>query len=104
MTLVSEAQSKMVSTVMASALGATATIVYGYLREQKLSLDATLATAFLYALKSETRDLGRESGPDEKQAYIELSKLADFERLYAITNPKVGREGDRGWSKQSSSR
>jgi nanoRNase/pAp phosphatase (c-di-AMP/oligoRNAs hydrolase) len=73
-------------------MGATATIVYEYLRTQKLNLDATLATAFLYALKSETRDLGRESGPDEKQAYLELSRLADFERLYAISNPKLGRE------------
>ena len=73
-------------------MGATATIVYQYLQERRVPIDASLATAFLYALKSETRDLGRESGPDEKQAYIELSKVADFERLYAITNPKLGRE------------
>jgi nanoRNase/pAp phosphatase (c-di-AMP/oligoRNAs hydrolase) len=73
-------------------MGATATIVYGYLEEQKIPIDATLATAFLYALKSETRDLGRESGPDEREAYVELSKVADFERLYAIVNPKLGRE------------
>lgn len=73
-------------------MGATATIVYGYLKERGVAIDARLATAFLYALKSETRDLGRESGPDEREAYLELSKTADFERLYAITNPKLGRE------------
>ncbi len=73
-------------------MGATATIVYGYLEEQKIAIDPTLATAFLYALKSETRDLGRESGPDERDAYVELSKVADFERLYNIQNPKLGRE------------
>jgi nanoRNase/pAp phosphatase (c-di-AMP/oligoRNAs hydrolase) len=73
-------------------MGATATIVFGYLKERKVPLDATLATAFLYALKSETRDLGRESGPDEREAYVELSRMADFERLYSITNPKLGRE------------
>jgi nanoRNase/pAp phosphatase (c-di-AMP/oligoRNAs hydrolase) len=73
-------------------MGATATIVYGYLRERGLAIDPMLATAFLYALKSETRDLGRESGPDEREAYVELSKIADFERLYSITNPKLGRE------------
>jgi nanoRNase/pAp phosphatase (c-di-AMP/oligoRNAs hydrolase) len=73
-------------------MGATATIVYGYLEEQKIAIDAMLATAFLYALKSETRDLGRESGPDERDAYVELSKVADFERLYSIQNPKLGRE------------
>jgi nanoRNase/pAp phosphatase (c-di-AMP/oligoRNAs hydrolase) len=73
-------------------MGATATIVYGYLEEQKIAVDPMLATAFLYALKSETRDLGRESGPDERDAYVELSKVADFERLYCIQNPKLGRE------------
>ncbi|MCU1280397.1 MAG: phosphoesterase [bacterium] len=73
-------------------MGATATIVYGYLEEQQIPIDPMLATAFLYALKSETRDLGRESGPDERDAYVELSKVADFERLYCIQNPKLGRE------------
>jgi nanoRNase/pAp phosphatase (c-di-AMP/oligoRNAs hydrolase) len=73
-------------------MGATATIVYHYLRAEEVPIDTTLATAFLYALKSETRDLGRESGPPEKQAYIELSATADFERLYKITTPKLGRE------------
>lgn len=73
-------------------MGATATIVHGYLVERGVAIDANLATAFLYALKSETRDLGRESGPDEREAYVELSKIADFERLYTITNPKLGRE------------
>ncbi len=73
-------------------MGATATIVYGYLEAAKVPMDPLLATAFLYALKSETRDLGRESGPDERDAYVELSKVADFERLYCIQNPKLGRE------------
>ena len=73
-------------------MGATATIVYGYLTAAKVAIDPLLATAFLYALKSETRDLGRESGPDERDAYVELSKVADFEKLYCIQNPKLGRE------------
>lgn len=72
--------------------GATATIVYDYLRTTGLPLDKNLATAFLYALKSETRDLGREAGDAERQAYVELMQLADLEQLYAITNPKVPRE------------
>jgi nanoRNase/pAp phosphatase (c-di-AMP/oligoRNAs hydrolase) len=73
-------------------VGATATIVYGYLREVKLSIDAQLATAFLYAIKSETRDLGREAGEEERDAYVELLRTADMTRLHAITTPKVGRE------------
>jgi nanoRNase/pAp phosphatase (c-di-AMP/oligoRNAs hydrolase) len=72
--------------------GATATIVYEYLKEARIPLDKNLTTAFLYALKSETRDLGREAGDEEREAYVELMRNADFERLYAITNPKLGRE------------
>jgi nanoRNase/pAp phosphatase (c-di-AMP/oligoRNAs hydrolase) len=73
-------------------VGATATIVYSYLKEAGLSLDPLLSTAFLYALKSETRDLGREAGSEERQAYVELMLTSDFQRLYNITNPKLGRE------------
>jgi nanoRNase/pAp phosphatase (c-di-AMP/oligoRNAs hydrolase) len=73
-------------------VGATATIVYEYLKLAQLPLDDTLTTAFLYALKSETRDLGREAGEDEREAYIELMARADFVRLYNISHPKLGRE------------
>jgi nanoRNase/pAp phosphatase (c-di-AMP/oligoRNAs hydrolase) len=73
-------------------VGATATIVFEYLKLAGIELDATLSTAFLYALKSETRDLGREAGNDERDAYIELMATTDFARLYAISHPKLGRE------------
>jgi nanoRNase/pAp phosphatase (c-di-AMP/oligoRNAs hydrolase) len=72
--------------------GATATLVYGYLRSLDISIDPILATAFLYALKSETRDLTREAGDDERQAFLELFPKADLPRLQAISDPKVGRE------------
>src|SRR5262249_252387 len=75
-----------------SEVGATATIVFEYLKEAGLSLDPILSTAFLYALKSETRDLGREAGPDERDAYIEPLATADMARLYNISHPKLGRE------------
>ena len=72
--------------------GATSSLVYGYLRELDLPLDARLATAFVYALKSETRDLSREAGPLERQAYVELLPLSSPDQLHAIANPKLGRE------------
>lgn len=72
--------------------GATSTIVYGYLKELGIVPDRRMATAFLYALKSETRDLVREAGPAERQAFVELIGSADHEMLYSISNPKVGRE------------
>ena len=72
--------------------GATATLVYGYLRALDIPIDPVLATAFLYALKSETRDLTREAGDPERQAFLELFPKADLQKLQAIAAPKVGRE------------
>jgi nanoRNase/pAp phosphatase (c-di-AMP/oligoRNAs hydrolase) len=73
-------------------VGASSLIAYSYLRELGIPVDGRLATAFLYALKSETRDLGREAGEPERMAYLELFPLADPVKLYAITSPKLGRE------------
>jgi len=72
--------------------GASCTIVWSYLNELGYPWPPDLATAFLYGVKTETRDLGRECGPNERQAYLELNALADHAKLYAITNPKLSRE------------
>ncbi|MBL8634614.1 MAG: DHH family phosphoesterase [Myxococcales bacterium] len=72
--------------------GASCTIVWRYLKQAGIELSADLATAFLYGVKTETRDLGRECGPHERQAYLELSAQADHTKLYSITNPKLSRE------------
>jgi nanoRNase/pAp phosphatase (c-di-AMP/oligoRNAs hydrolase) len=69
--------------------GASCTIVYSYLRERKVALTPKVATALLYAIKSETRDLGRESSQHEFEAYAELLRLVDFAQLYSIAEPKV---------------
>jgi nanoRNase/pAp phosphatase (c-di-AMP/oligoRNAs hydrolase) len=73
-------------------VGATATIVYDYIKTAGIELDPMSSTAFLYAIKSETRDLGRESGIAERDAYVELMQTLDLERLYRITHPKLPRE------------
>ncbi|MSP17272.1 MAG: phosphoesterase [Myxococcales bacterium] len=70
-------------------IGATSTITYGYLCAAGVPLDARLATALLYAIKSETRDLGRESSAYERAAYSELLAIADLEQLHRIAEPKV---------------
>lgn len=69
--------------------GASCTIVHDYLRARRLPISETLATALLYAIKSETRDLGRESSEHEFEAYGELLRLANLEKLYSIAEPKV---------------
>jgi nanoRNase/pAp phosphatase (c-di-AMP/oligoRNAs hydrolase) len=73
-------------------LGATSTIVFEYLRDRQVPIDAVLATAFFFALRTETRDLGRESTEAERRAYLELVPLVDHSMLYRMTHPKVPRE------------
>jgi nanoRNase/pAp phosphatase (c-di-AMP/oligoRNAs hydrolase) len=73
-------------------LGATSTIVFQYLRQRHIAIDARLATAFFFALRTETRDLGRESTEAERLAYLDLVPQVDHSLLYRMTHPKVPRE------------
>jgi nanoRNase/pAp phosphatase (c-di-AMP/oligoRNAs hydrolase) len=72
-------------------LGATSTIVFEYMRQRALPIDTPLATAFFFALRTETRDLGRESTEAERSAYLALVPLVDHNLLYRMTHPKVPR-------------
>jgi nanoRNase/pAp phosphatase (c-di-AMP/oligoRNAs hydrolase) len=69
--------------------GASCTIVFSYLKQRGIEVTKAVATALLYAIKSETKDLGRESSDHELEAYGELLRIADFQKLYAIAEPKV---------------
>jgi nanoRNase/pAp phosphatase (c-di-AMP/oligoRNAs hydrolase) len=73
-------------------LGATSTIVLEYLRAQHITLDPPIATGLFYALRTETRDLGRESTEAERAAYLHLVPLVDHQLLYRISHTKVPRE------------
>jgi nanoRNase/pAp phosphatase (c-di-AMP/oligoRNAs hydrolase) len=72
-----------------SDFGATSTIVFEYLRARGVPLEAKLATAFFFALRTETRDLGRESTDAERVAYLALVTLVDHGLLYRMSHPKV---------------
>jgi nanoRNase/pAp phosphatase (c-di-AMP/oligoRNAs hydrolase) len=72
-------------------LGATSTIVFQYLTAKAVPIDAPLATAFFFALRTETRDLGREATEDERDAYLALVPMVDHGLLYRMTHPKVPR-------------
>lgn len=72
--------------------GATATILYEYLKVQGISLGTKLATALFYAIKSETQDLGREAAKPDRDAYLVLFPLANKTLLNAITRPRLPRE------------
>jgi len=69
--------------------GATSTIVLEYLQSRSIPLDAQLATALFYALRTETRDLGREASDAERAAYLHLVPQADHNKLFRICHPKV---------------
>ncbi|WP_020675749.1 DHH family phosphoesterase [Geopsychrobacter electrodiphilus] len=69
--------------------GASATILFEYLRAQGLSIATRLATCLFYALKSETQDLGREWSKADREAYLYLLPLANNQILYRLTHPPV---------------
>src|SRR5512138_2238966 len=73
-------------------LGATSTIVLQYLREKNILLDTALATALFYAIRSETRDLGREATAAEREAYLYLIPLVDHHLMFRIQQPKLPRQ------------
>lgn len=72
--------------------GSTTTKVVGYLRALGIPIDETLATALYYGLKSDTRDLGRESNPADFDAYRFLIDKADLPLVSEIEHPQVPRE------------
>ena len=72
-------------------LGATATLLTGYLRIARLKIPQDLATALLYAIRSETQDLGREVSEHDLIAYETLVPLADRGLLAAISSPTLER-------------
>ena len=73
-------------------LGATSTIVLQYLREKNISLHTSLATALFYAIRSETRDLGREATAAERDAYLFLIPQVDHHLMFRIQQPKLSRQ------------
>lgn len=71
-------------------VGATCTIVAQYLFAAEVDIDWRLATALTYGIKSETRDLARETEPIDIETYLRLYPLADKRRLAEIEMAPVG--------------
>ncbi len=72
--------------------GATTTKVVEYLRAAGAKIDETLATALFYGVKSDTRDLGRESNKADFDAYRFLIDHANLPLVSEIEHPQVPRE------------
>ena len=70
-------------------MGATSTMVTGYLLEQKAMVPPALATALLYGVESETTGYPREASSLDDGALIWLYPRADKDLLARIRNPKL---------------
>jgi nanoRNase/pAp phosphatase (c-di-AMP/oligoRNAs hydrolase) len=73
------------------AVGATTTLVYFYWCATGMRLTTRFATLMLYALRSETMDMGREASKVDREVYKELFAVADLRALSSIVNAKVSR-------------
>ncbi|PLX79928.1 MAG: phosphoesterase [Desulfuromonas sp.] len=71
--------------------GASATILLEYLLANDITFGTKLATSLLYAIKSETQDLGRDWCRADREAYLHLLPLANNRILNQIAHPKVPR-------------
>jgi nanoRNase/pAp phosphatase (c-di-AMP/oligoRNAs hydrolase) len=61
----------------------------GYFRASGLKVPPDIATALFYGIKADTRDLGRQTTPQDVDAYLWLYPLVDKEALAEIEHPKL---------------
>lgn len=71
--------------------GATATILAEYLEVSGLPLPPSLATAVVYAIRSETQEFGREYSEADKAVYDRLLPETDRRALARIQNARLPR-------------
>lgn len=69
--------------------GATSTIAVEYMRALGVEPTREVATALFYGIKADTRDLGRETGDVDVQAYLWLFPLVDKDALAQIEHPRL---------------
>ena len=71
--------------------GATATILLEYLLAADITPDRSLATAMIYAIRSDTQDLGRDASAADIRAIQYLYPLANLRALSDIQRGRVVR-------------
>jgi len=74
-----------------SRYGATATVLLEYLKRAGITPEAQLATALLYAIRSDTQDLGREASKADIEAVTFLYPIANKRMLGEIQRGSVER-------------
>ncbi|SNR45800.1 DHH family phosphoesterase [Halorubrum vacuolatum] len=71
------------------ALGSTSTLIQEYLSRLAIEPDERLATALLYGIRIDTKDLTRETTPQDIEAAAELVPFADESVLRRVESPSV---------------
>lgn len=71
--------------------GASVTIAAEYLLAAGMRLERRLATAIFYAIKSETKNLGREASRADIKLFLELFPQVDNHALSQIEHPPIPR-------------
>ncbi|HOQ04444.1 MAG TPA: DHH family phosphoesterase [Anaerohalosphaeraceae bacterium] len=74
-----------------SRYGATVTILYEYLQAAGIEIDSMLATAILYAIRSDTQDFGRDTTQADLDAVMAVYPLANKRILGQIQRGRVER-------------
>ncbi|MBI4832950.1 MAG: DHH family phosphoesterase [Candidatus Lindowbacteria bacterium] len=82
-----------------SNIGATSTIITQYYMAEGIEMDPRVATALLYGIKSDTRDLGRETSKHDLEAYLYLYPRANLKLISRIEFAEVPAEYFRVHSK-----
>ena len=73
-------------------IGATATIMTRYIRQLNLKPDASLATALLYGIRTDTKEFTRNTSPDDLNAASYLSPLVDKNIMSQLEHPPMSLE------------
>lgn len=71
--------------------GSTSTIIYQYIRSQKLKLPEKLATTLFYGVKTDIEDTGRDKYISDYKALKELFSQVSLPLLFKIEHPKVNK-------------
>ena len=70
-------------------MGSTSSVLTQYIRVSGLKIPPELATALFYGIKADTRDLGRQTTPQDVEAYLWLFPMADKDALGEIEHPRL---------------
>ncbi len=84
-----QATRQAIFTDVRGSYGATSTILYEYLLAAKIEIEAPLATALVYGIRSDTQGLGGESTRADIEAFADLYPLVNRRMLAEIQSPPV---------------